>query len=78
MEEVPVGLPFPHPPVEEMIHNSVLAVEHIDIPSGEKLTLLKMYTPAKVYTLKLNSEVAEAVANDLRPSPVQIARVVPK
>ena len=43
-----------------------------------KLTLLKMYTPAKVYTLKMTDEVAEAVSNDLRPSPVQIARVVPK
>ena len=36
MEEVPVGLPFPHPAVEEMIHQSIIAIEHIDVPNGRQ------------------------------------------
>lgn len=68
MEEVPqVGLPFPPPVVEEVIHQAILNVQQIPTPEGT-VVLMQFITPGKIYTVKLNEEGAERVADSIRPS----------
>jgi hypothetical protein len=73
-----VGLPFPHPPLELVVHNAVYGVQHVPFPNGELMVLVQAFTPAYTITLKLNKEVAESLSSDIRPSPVQIATRMPQ
>lgn len=73
-----VGLPFPPAPMELVVHNAVIGVQHVPMQDGSTMTLAQFFTPAFTITVKLDQKAAEQVADDLRPSPIQIARIVPR
>jgi hypothetical protein len=80
IEEVPAEqqLPFPPAPIEIVVHNAVISIQHMQAPDGRTMVLARFMTPATTVTIKLDGDAANAVADDLRVSPVEIARVLPK
>jgi hypothetical protein len=78
MEEVPMGQPFPMPPVEIVVHQAMINVNKIPLQNGQNVTLAQFVTPAFTITVKLDDEAAAGISEALRPSPIQIASVLPR
>lgn len=51
--EEELRLPWPAPMVEVFIHNGGLEIQQVPTPQGN-FTLLRLHTPATVYTIKLD------------------------
>lgn len=73
-----VGLSFQQPPLELVVHNAVMGVQHIEVAPNQVVTIAQFHTPAFTVTIKLSPDAAERLSQDIRPSPIQIARVVPQ
>lgn len=78
MEEAPIGMPFPQPPVEIVVHQAAIDVKKVSLPNGQTMTLAQFMTPAFTITVKLDDDAAKAVSDALRPSPIHIARQLPQ
>lgn len=78
VQEVPVpeklNLPFPPPPIEEVVHFAHLNVNKVQTPQGT-LTLLQFLTPFKTYTFKLDDDAAKLVSDAIRPSGIKVANL---
>lgn len=57
-------LPWPPPMVELFIHNGALEVQQVPTPDG-MYTLVRLHTPATVYTIKLDESGVNALASAL-------------
>lgn len=60
------SLEFYGPAVEVVIHNARLEVKKIPIAPNEFMTLLRFHTPTVVYTVKLDDNGANVIADNLR------------
>ena len=72
------GLPFPPPLLELTINPAALNIQKAQLPTGEQVVLLSFITPAMAISLRLDADRANELADNLRTSPVTIARVVPR
>jgi len=75
-EEAPV-LALPPPMVEIFIHNANLQVDSLPQPDGQVIKLLRLLTPSLVFTIRLDEEGAETLAEAVlgrRVTNIAIAR----
>ena len=71
-------LPFPRSPIEIVVHNFAASVQHVDLPGGDRMTLLQLFTPQMTVTVKMDAALAELISDELRPSPIVRATMMPR
>lgn len=62
--EEELRLPWPPPMVELFIHNGGLEIQQVPTPQG-LVTLVRLHTPATVYTIKLDEAGVESLVKAL-------------
>jgi hypothetical protein len=72
------GLPFPPSPLELTIHNAIIGVQHARLQDGNEIVVAQFYTPQMTITIQFDKQAAEQFSNDIKPSPITIAQVIPK
>lgn len=76
--EAQPAFPFPIPPVETLIKQAAINVVKGHDQNNNEMVMMQFITPVMVYTVQLDKTACKALSEEIRPSGIVTATVLPR